>query len=339
MYLIYRNNRKELISTSEVLSDLNLETEEFTDTGANWDTLGKLETKRFTIISSNVNLVITNSINGQKGYLLIVQNGTGGHNYNVPLNRYGNFYVDKRPNAITLLTYLFDGFNYFWDSLTDPDDTYLRGTIFDHYLHDGSTPTFMSSIIFNSASSYAVVNTSVNMGIARFDTGIDANGIAGNGYNNAQPLVLGGSAYSIRCVFRIPTLANNTDSFFVAIGFSDVFRGTASTTDNTVDGVYLFYSQANNTFRYITRNNSTSTNQNSNITVVANTFYELNIRVNKAATQAVFSINNGSPTTISSNIPSTTARSTGIIAAIAKTLGTAARTLDLDYFQFTYDRT
>lgn len=339
MYLRYNTNKREAISKSSVIADLNIDNEGFTSTSTTWNTLGKLYTKRWIILGSNTTLAITNVIDGQTGYLVVAQN-PGGFSLSLPFNSYGNNSIDKRSGAITLLSYVYDGSNFLWDSITSPIDKALTDTLFDHYFHHGNIHTFLNTFSYNSSTANPTVNTSTNIGIVSFNTGTNVNGIYGNNYGGAvSPLVLGACSYTFRCIFRIPVLADVTNSFFIILGFSDVFRGVASTTDNTINGVYLYYDQTNTTFRYITKNNSVTTNTNSNLTVVANTFYSLTITINKLANSVNFSINNANSSTITTNIPSGATRPTSLNLSIAKSAGTVSRSLDLDYVQLTYDLT
>lgn len=335
MFLVQQNNRKEVLPIATVTNLLNVDNETFTVTTSTWNTNDRLDTKRTITLTANTTLTITNSVNGQKGYLIVTQNSTGGFTLTLPNNSKGNSYIDKRANAVSLLTYVFDGTNYNWNSAVTEDDRNLRNTVIDHCLHDGYEPIFLGNIIFNGSYAYTSQGTSTSVGVVTLDTGSNPNGIFGY---KSSALSLGSIAYSFRCIFRVPNLSNVTDSYFTIIGFSDALN-SANTSDNTVDGIYLYYDQTNANFRYITKSNSVTTNQDSGLIVASNTFYELNIVINKAGTSAVFSINNANNYTATTNIPTGNIRNTGIAVLIAKSLGTATRQLEVDYIQFSYDKT
>lgn len=122
------------------------------------------------------------------------------------------------------------------------------------------------------------------------------------------------------------------------VGFGDT-----GTTHDQVDGIYVYYDRLNDgvNFMCASANNSTRTEVDSGVAVVADTWYRVKIAC--TATAAYFYIAaadaNGNVAeygnavaTITTNLPSTSARAFGKTVGIVKTAGTTARTLECDYF-------
>jgi len=75
------------------------------------------------------------------------------------------------------------------------------------------------------------------------------------------------------------------------------------------------------------------------ISVVASTWYCLEIRINAAATSATFYIDDALVATITTDIPSGSSDQTGICVGIRKGAGTTSRSMFVDYVDFTQDLT
>lgn len=164
-------------------------------------------------------------------------------------------------------------------------------------------------------------------GVIALSTGTTATGRYGVASHTAAVRLGGGRAYFMT-ILRVPTLSNATDTFSVRAGFGDSVAGEFT------DGAFFRYTHgtASGVWQCVTRsNNVEATPINTAITVLAATWYRLEIEVNNVANSAQFWINGTSMGTITSSIPAGAGRETGIVAAlIIKSLGTAARTLDLD---------
>lgn len=335
MFLANRNNRKEALPITTVTNLLNIDNESFTQTTSTWNTNNRLYTKRWMILGSNTTLSITNVVNGQVGYLVVLQSG-GGFHLTLPLNSLGNTFVDKRNGNVTLLKYVFDGSNFIWDSITAPIDTHVTATLFDQCFN-ATNPNFLMNYGYNGGSINDLNTANGITGIVQFATGTNPNGAYTRILTIANNLLMGNIAFTFRCIFRLNiALANGTDSYFNIIGFSDAFSTGLTTTDNTTNGVYLYYDLNSPNFRYITKSNSVTTNTNSGLAAAINTWYDLTITVNKAGTNANFIINNTNSVNVTTNLPVN--RNTNILIGIIKTLGTTNRHFDVDYYSFTYDK-
>jgi len=107
-----------------------------------------------------------------------------------------------------------------------------------------------------------------------------------------------------------------------------------SSTDFT-DGVYFEYSSgSSNEWRIATASNNTRTKTNSGRVVAANTWQNLRFVVDEDASQIRFWINGVNAGTITTNIPTGGSRLLGPVYVLAKSLGTTARYVYLDYFLF-----
>jgi hypothetical protein len=165
-------------------------------------------------------------------------------------------------------------------------------------------------------------------------TGTTTTGKAIAGTNNSgtagSQIILGEGAITLGAIFRVPTVSDGTDTFTVFAGFGDAAGG------NPTDGVFLRYTDGTNSgkFQFVTRSNNTETATDTGTTLVAGTIYLCIITVNAAGTSASCTINGGSATTNTTNIPTGSARATSLEYAIVKSAGTTSRTMDIDLIYY-----
>lgn len=167
-----------------------------------------------------------------------------------------------------------------------------------------------------------------HFGICRATTGTTATGRSGLGANATDSVVLGTRQYTYRSIVRIPTVSNGTDTFQVFCGFHD------SSTATAVDGLYFTYTHTLNSGNWtveVYNNSSSITSVNTGVVMTANSWYNLEIVVNPSATSTTFKINGSLVHTFTGTHPSGSARATGFMSLIRKTLGTNARNMDIDY--------
>lgn len=169
-------------------------------------------------------------------------------------------------------------------------------------------------------------------GVLELATGTGTTGRA-NVNNGGLSLFFGGGEAQCVCLVHIPVLSVVGDEYIIRIGFGDI----ASSADHT-DGAYFEYDRltAGDFWRVKTANNSTRTAVDTTTAVVAGTWIELKVVVNAAGTEARFYINGtevaGTGYPITTNIPITASRSTGLGMQIVKSAGTTTRLLNVDYF-------
>lgn len=127
---------------------------------------------------------------------------------------------------------------------------------------------------------------------------------------------------------QVPTLSNGTDTYTSRFGF------LKSITGESVDGAFFRYTDSVNggRFQAVTRSNNTETAVDTGVTVATNTTYVLGIEVDASIPQAVFKINGTTVATVTTNIPTSSTRSTGVGIMGLKSAGTTATTFaTVDY--------
>lgn len=127
----------------------------------------------------------------------------------------------------------------------------------------------------------------------------------------------------------LATASDGTETFTTRFGFND--SGSA-TPGNGVDGAYFRYTHSVNSGRWecVTTSNSVETATDSGVAGISASYQCLEIEVNAAGTSVNFRINGASVATNTTNIPTGTARATGINAHIVKSAGTTARSFEID---------
>jgi hypothetical protein len=177
----------------------------------------------------------------------------------------------------------------------------------------------------------AVGSVAEHPGIMQHQTGTDATGSASMQSVNNAIILLGNDWYwRFEAMVRLPTLSDGTNTYYYWAGFTDRTIATG-----TVDGCFLRYNHGivSGQWQGICRSNSAESST-SGVTVVANTWYRLNIIINPAGTEARFFVNGTQiGSTITTNIPTGAGRGTGFGSVLSKTAGTTERTADLDYVE------
>lgn len=165
------------------------------------------------------------------------------------------------------------------------------------------------------------------IGYLTSSTGSTSTGFAGCGTSRNDGIVLGTFATESCDIIRLPILSGGTETYFVDCGLSTNRTGGASAP---IDGVYFTYSHGQNSGKWLCccMNNNTLTSADSGITVAANTWYRLDIKI--GTTNALFYINKVLVATVA-GIPIGTSRTTGKHALIRKSVGTASMSMINDY--------
>lgn len=177
----------------------------------------------------------------------------------------------------------------------------------------------------SGATSVASQDT-IHMGLLNVHTGTTATG-KGSVWNSGSGIVFGGGAAIWESVFQINQLSSGTQTYTLRNGFGD------SITAESTDGVFFRYTDSVNTGQWqcVARNNNVETVANTTVAAVAGSFHRFRIDVNDNATLATFSIDGTTVGTIATNIPQSTARETGMIHYIHKSVGTTDASTYLDY--------
>ena len=184
-----------------------------------------------------------------------------------------------------------------------------------------------------TATSNATIATN-RPGTFRSTTGTTATGRAAFG-STLNSLALGSGEAFYETAVNVATLSNATERFSTIVGFYD------STTANQVDAVAFVYdeggvstgSTASANWQVVTSSNSTRTWTTTSNAVSAATWVKLGILVNAAGTSVGFYINGTLVATHTTNIPTGTTRAVGFGSQMLKSIGTTARTMDIDYIE------
>lgn len=208
----------------------------------------------------------------------------------------------------------------FWDALSIP------GT-------SGGDVTILSS---GGTTTNVVPDADNRQGVIQFGTGtVATNRIFTGSVATTISVSSGRLIYSTD--IRIPTLSTSTERFQFLAGFF----GT-QTAITQANGVYFLYdeggastgSTASANWQLVTTSNSIRTYQVTSIPIVANTWYNLTLDINASGTSVLFYINGTLVGTITTNIPNTIARAVSFGNFINKTVGTTARTYQVDWIYF-----
>lgn len=166
-------------------------------------------------------------------------------------------------------------------------------------------------------------------GLVLLSTGTTATGIAGLRYSatNSMFVAGGGQLISVSKIW-LGALSTAAQGYGLRIGFID----SITVADNTDSCGYFEYSHDINGGNWViaTSNNSTRTKVNTTIAPVANQFIYLKVVVNAVGTQVNFYINNVLAGSITTNIPTTVARSFDYGCLILKRVGTTASLMLVD---------
>jgi hypothetical protein len=210
-------------------------------------------------------------------------------------------------------------------------------SLFNDFLNDGSTTASADSpsetVSGTGAASSQQAGEVGALGIQRFTTGTTATGRAHLAFA-ASALRLSGGDVLYTARVRVPTLSTGTEQFQIAVGLIDT-----ATAINQVDAVSFLYNEAaiatgsaaSPNWQCFTASNSTRTFTTTGIVVTANQWYTLELRVNAAGTIARFFIDGILVAVHTANIPIAAGRELGAGALQIKSVGTTARTFDIDY--------
>lgn len=230
-----------------------------------------------------------------------------------------------KADALTIINEMYHNFFVYKNDFINTVTTSSPGN--DVQATNSGTGAVTSTVATDNAS---------RPGLVRSTTGTTATGrtaVATGG----SVVRLGGGAWVYEQSFNITTTSTVTERFQLAIGFIDTY-----TAANQVDGVYFLYdeggvstgSTATGNWQTVTVSNSSRTfgqNAQNSTAVVQGTWTTLRIEINAAGTEAVFKVNGTIIGTHTSTIPSGAGRECGFGWLHIKSIGTTARTLDVDY--------
>lgn len=172
------------------------------------------------------------------------------------------------------------------------------------------------------------------LGVLQSGTGTTNVGYAGIGSANTTEVIFGTRSMRMTAVVQVPTLSTSAETFYAIIGFHDR-RAQVTPTD----GLYFYYtdSATGATWQTIAYSNSVTAGATNTGIVADTSFHTFMIEVSSAGSRADFYIDGTLVSTETSNIPTGSARSTGVGAHIIKSNGTTARLLNIDLLALEMD--
>ncbi len=192
-----------------------------------------------------------------------------------------------------------------------------------------STVSPWTSTTSGTGATYAqVATTAANRpGIGQVTTGTTATGRA-NLSLGALTTFPSGGVITFEALVNVPTLSTGSEEFVIHIGIGDLNTGIINT-----DGVYFVYERtSSDNWRIATAKAASRTITSTSVVVSAGTWVRLGYVINAAATSVEFFIDGVSVGTTTTNIPDTSSNLCGPLFGIFKSVGTTARTFQLDYF-------
>jgi len=188
----------------------------------------------------------------------------------------------------------------------------------------------------NSKVGNVIPDIATRPGQLQLETGTTSTGHANvfliPNQSSGESLYIGGGE-EIDFSVNIPTLANGTDSYILRLGMCDGSFGTL----DCGDGVYFEYDRTIDAhWRYCTASGTgsgTQTRNNSTLSVAPG-WHHFKITVNAAGTSIDFAVDGTLLGANTTNIPSTTSRTTEPSFSIIKNAGTTNSTMKIDYFEY-----
>jgi hypothetical protein len=196
----------------------------------------------------------------------------------------------------------------------------------------GEFSTYSLSGGSNVFTTAGLTHCNGHWGILRCGTAASASSVAGIGAGTITDSVIFGTyKHETTAIVYIPNLSNATNRFYVEHGFSDN-RGGVPT-----DAVMFSYidTQMGGNWACLAYNNTVLTAKDSGVPVAALTWYKLRVVVNVNGSSEFYI--NGTQVATTTDFPvgsvgTGSARATANGCTIRKTVGVAARNLDIDYY-------
>lgn len=222
--------------------------------------------------------------------------------------------------------------------------THAGGWLFEAFMNGvsttGATPTGPLELSSSSSGTGASVGSqappdAVSFGVVFASVGTTTTGRAGV-FSALNALRFGSIAFRTRWRFQFPSLLDVTETGAFYIGFIDL------NTAAPVDGIYIYWDNAQTNFRARTRANSVETDTDLGAAPVAATWYEGECYVNADATSATITLYAANGTTvlgtqtITTNIPSGVGRETAYGGNMIKSGGTTVRAFLMDDAMFAW---
>lgn len=190
--------------------------------------------------------------------------------------------------------------------------------------------------VLGTASRVTLIADSGHPGDYSISTGTSSSGVAlvSSGINlGANQFLFGGGSYDLIFYAKIPTLSTGTQRFKVQLGYLNADPATAGTITN---GAWFEYIDNVNSGNWVIKTMKASTTSTGNSSTAADTnWHKFQISVNAGATSVAFYIDDNqlANSPLTTNIPNATGNEVGIGFLITKSVGSTARTVEVDWYQ------
>lgn len=194
----------------------------------------------------------------------------------------------------------------------------------------------------SAASSLQATAAANRTGVIQSTTGTTATGRADLLCQATNTILLGEGDIVFEAAVRVTTLSDGTNRYSLHVGLFD--NTTAVTHTDAVQFVYdeggtVTGCSASANWQMYTASNSTRTCTATSTAVSAGAWVRLRVVCNAGGTSCEWFVNGSSVGTVTTNIPTGSARVTGMGSMLLKSVGTTARTVDFDYFLTVIDFT
>lgn len=200
----------------------------------------------------------------------------------------------------------------------------------------GTAGNELFSSITGTGAAVGMANpgTLAEVGVASLTSGTTATGRAAVSSNLGSDHLGSGKLVFAAKVNVNTALSTSTERFQVLAGLL-----TSVSAANQTNGAYFLYdeggtstgSTASPNWQLVTANNGVRTFLNSGIAVTLNAWFNLRVEIDDLGSSAQFYINNSLVGTITTNIPTSTARLFGYGVYLQKSVGVTARTFLVDW--------
>ncbi|MGG6283678.1 hypothetical protein ACQ4M3_19025 [Leptolyngbya sp. AN03gr2] len=204
--------------------------------------------------------------------------------------------------------------------------------LYEHFLGAVTGGHFgFTNAATNSGSSSSIAGTQLTPGLAQLSTGSTNAAGTASLRTSTNSILFGAATYSLRQVVRIVTLPTATENFSARFGFSSA---TNATPPN--NGINFVADLSSPNWVVRTARNGTATTLDTGVPVSTN-WVVLDYEVNKLGTEVRLFIDNNLVATVTTNIPTLVGQEVGIMQGILKSVGTASRTVQVDYVRLRTD--
>lgn len=196
--------------------------------------------------------------------------------------------------------------------------------LFDDFISNSTAGNIGWTTNVLSGGTIAITTSESNhSGIMRLSTGSSSATAHAVFHLGTASLYIGNGQITIETLIRIDTLSTSSERYIIRVGLGDTTNTTFS------NGIFFEYDESTSQYwRICSSASGSSTKTNTAVDVDVPEWVKLKIVINAAGNSVQYFLNGSSVGTITTNIPTTTSPRLQIV----KSVGTTARTLDIDYY-------